>query len=102
MRRILDRFAQDRLGTRRWRAPPEDPGGPELQESELGVVRRFVAPFRPLWAAEPTCRRVGHDRLIVIRSGQSRIPLTCSNRLLAGNIARHRPGDTWDAGRSGR
>jgi phospholipase/carboxylesterase len=24
------------------------PGGHELQESELGVVRRFVAPFRPL------------------------------------------------------
>jgi hypothetical protein len=30
-------------------------GGHELQESELGVVRRFVAPFRWLEAAQPTC-----------------------------------------------
>jgi phospholipase/carboxylesterase len=30
------------------------PGGHELQESELGVVRSFVASFRPLEAAQPT------------------------------------------------
>jgi phospholipase/carboxylesterase len=30
------------------------PGGHELQESELGVVRRFVASFRPLERAQPT------------------------------------------------